>query len=354
MAKMKTNQEGGAILAKDSGAAGNQLESNQKSEGAGKIRKANSSRPTKGAAKYGHKGAADFPEKGTQEHKASVKHSGSGEHLGAKRMGYNQSFGAARMGGYAKGAAKVASIMSFGAAKYGHMGAADAGHGGSAGHKHDPVDGNDVVPQYKTVNTTTTHSGGGSSTSNNNNSNSSSGSSSSGRTSFSSDPVERAKQKEWIKNNPVKYKQMLAEKKAKNTSTSTGTNNSSTNSEVKEETIVIGDRTRNDVILSGEEQKKNARAEREAKRLQAILTVKQDSADDSNEMRKLQTRNGSKPLTAVVGNKITRIVNADAREKIEPTVGREEAEKMFPRAAHKRTGPEAGTEGGVFTWEDYL
>jgi len=157
MAKMKTNQEGGAILAKDSGAAGNQLESNQKSEGAGKIRKANSSRPTKGAAKYGHKGAADFPEKGTQEHKASVKHSGSGEHLGAKRMGYNQSFGAARMGGYAKGAAKVANIMSFGASKYMKHGAADTGHGGPEGHTH----------PTKTITSRDTSGGGSSSSSSN-------------------------------------------------------------------------------------------------------------------------------------------------------------------------------------------
>ena len=111
MAKMKTNQSGGSYSAEKPSAPANELAANQK-----------------GAAKYGHRGAADFPEKGTQEHKASVKHSASGEHLGAKRMGYNQSFGAARMGGYAKGAAKVASIMSFGASK--KKGAADhiAGH----------------------------------------------------------------------------------------------------------------------------------------------------------------------------------------------------------------------------------
>ena len=337
MAKMKTNQDGGAVLAKDPKAAGKQLESNQK--GAAKIRKANS---TKGSAKYAHKGAADYStEKGSHDH-------------GAARMGYNQSFGAARMGGYAKGAAKVASIMSFGAAKYGHMGAANAGHGGSAGHKHDPVDGNDVVPAYNVKNTTTTRSGGGSSTSNNNNSNSSSGSSSSGRTSFSSDPVEKAKQKEWIKNNPVKYKEMLAEKKKKNNSTSASTNNNSTNSQVKEETIVIGDQTKNDVILSGEEQKKNARSKREAERLKKLLSVKQDSADFSNEQRKLRTRDGKKPLTAVVANKITTLANSRARKDIKSTVGKEEAETMFPRPAHYRTGPEAGTEGGVFTWEDYL
>jgi len=337
MAKMKTNQSGGSYSAKKPSAPAKELAANQK-----------------GAAKYGHRGAADFPEKGTQEHKASVKHSASGEHLGAKRMGYNQSFGAARMGGYAKGAAKVASIMSFGAAKYGHMGAANAGHGGSAGHKHDPVDGNDVVPAYKTKNTTTTRSGGGSSTSNNNNSNSSSGSSSSGRTSFSSDPAERAKQKAWIKNNPVKYKQMLAEKKKKNNSTSTSTNKNSTNSEVKEETVVIGNKTKNDVILSGEEQKANARSKREAERLKKIIAVKQDSANLSNKQRKLVTRDGKKPLRVEQGNKITRIANFQARKDIESTVGRSEAEKMFPRAAHYRTGPEAGTEGGVFTSEDYL
>ena len=126
MSKEKNNQKGGAILAKDPKAAAMQLERNQKTEGGAR----------KGAAKYAHQGAADFPKKGTQEHKASVKHSESGEHLGAKRMGYNQSFGAARVSGYSKGAAKVADIMSFGASKYMKHGAADAGHGGPDGHKH--------------------------------------------------------------------------------------------------------------------------------------------------------------------------------------------------------------------------
>ena len=42
---------------------------------------------------------------------------------GASRMGFTQSFGAARQNSYAKGAAKVASIMSFGASK--KKGAAD-------------------------------------------------------------------------------------------------------------------------------------------------------------------------------------------------------------------------------------
>ena len=129
MAKMKTNQEGGAVLAKDPKAAGKQLESNQKSEGAGT---AAAAIPAAGAAKYGHKGAADYDttgEKGSHDHPH-----------GAAKMGYNQSFGAARKGGYAKGAAKVANIMSFGAAKYGHKGAADGGHDGAEGHEHSLFD----------------------------------------------------------------------------------------------------------------------------------------------------------------------------------------------------------------------
>ena len=126
---MKTNQDGGAVLAKDPKAAGKQLESNQKSEGAGT---AAAAIPAAGAAKYGHKGAADYDttgEKGSHDHPH-----------GAAKMGYNQSFGAARKGGYAKGAAKVANIMSFGAAKYGHKGAADGGHDGAEGHEHSLFD----------------------------------------------------------------------------------------------------------------------------------------------------------------------------------------------------------------------
>ena len=65
-----------------------------------------------GAAKK--KGSADF--KGGL-HAKNTKHSESGEHLGAKRMGFTQNFGAARQNSYAQGAAKVASIMSFGASK---------------------------------------------------------------------------------------------------------------------------------------------------------------------------------------------------------------------------------------------
>ena len=113
MAKEKTNQEGGAILAKDPKAAAMELKKNQKTEGAAK-----GMDHKKGGAKYAHKGAADYDttgEKGSHGHPH-----------GAARMGYNQSFGAARVSGYSKGAAKVADIMSFGASKY-ISGAADKG-----------------------------------------------------------------------------------------------------------------------------------------------------------------------------------------------------------------------------------
>lgn len=99
---MKTNQDGGSDSAKNPSAPAEQIAGNQK-------------------------GAADY----------SVK-KGSHDHPhGAPKMGYKQSFGAGKANCYAKGAAKVAEIMTFGASKYGHhKGAADSGHGGPAGHTH--------------------------------------------------------------------------------------------------------------------------------------------------------------------------------------------------------------------------
>ena len=68
----------------------------------------------KGGAKK--KGSADYDTSG-------VKGSHDHPHGGAGRMGFTQNFGAARQNSYAQGAAKVASIMSFGASK--KKGAAD-------------------------------------------------------------------------------------------------------------------------------------------------------------------------------------------------------------------------------------
>ena len=60
------------------------------------------------------KGSADYSfDKGSHDH----------PHDGAGRMGFTQNFGAARQNSYAQGAARVASIMSFGASK--KKGAAD-------------------------------------------------------------------------------------------------------------------------------------------------------------------------------------------------------------------------------------
>ena len=96
------------------------LKGNQKLE-SGKSAKAKRDRVEKlktkkekldGAAKK--KGSADYSfDKGSHDH----------PHDGAGRMGFTQNFGAARQNSYAQGAAKVASIMSFGASK--KKGAAD-------------------------------------------------------------------------------------------------------------------------------------------------------------------------------------------------------------------------------------
>jgi len=115
--KMKTNQEGGAILAKDPKAAAMELKKNQKTEGAAK-----GMDHKKGGAKY-VKGAAKPKPDANGDGIPDYAQDG----IGASRMGYNQSFGAARVSGYSKGAAKVADIMSFGASKYMKHGAADKG-----------------------------------------------------------------------------------------------------------------------------------------------------------------------------------------------------------------------------------
>ena len=112
MAKnMKTNQDGGG---KSSTAAAGELKNNQKIEG--------------GARKGAAKAKPDANGDGIPDY--------AQDSIGASRMGYKQSFGAARVSGYSKGAAKVADIMSFGASKYMKHGAADTGHGGPAGHTH--------------------------------------------------------------------------------------------------------------------------------------------------------------------------------------------------------------------------
>jgi hypothetical protein len=132
MAKMKTNQDGGSYSAKKPSAPAKELAANQKGAAKGMDHK-------KGAADYSvGKGSHDHPH-------------------GASRMGYKQSFGANKANCYAKGAAKVAEIMTFGASKYMKHGAADAGHGGPEGHDHPSM----------TITSRNTSGGGSSSSSSN-------------------------------------------------------------------------------------------------------------------------------------------------------------------------------------------
>jgi len=130
----KTNQDGGGILAKEPSDAAKQLERNQEKEGSARKGAARGMDHKKGGAKAkpdaNGDGIPDYAQDG----------------IGASRMGYSQSFGASRMNSYARGAAKVADIMTNGgASRYAKFGAADAGHGGGAGHKHDPVDGSSAT-----------------------------------------------------------------------------------------------------------------------------------------------------------------------------------------------------------------
>ena len=95
--KMKTNQDGGSVLAEDPGAAGKQLVANQK-----------------GAAKTygGNKGDESAKTKAKVK---AVKEDAPKDYEGSARMGYSQKFGAGRMNGYDMGAAKVDDIMKGGA-----------------------------------------------------------------------------------------------------------------------------------------------------------------------------------------------------------------------------------------------
>ena len=73
--------------------------------------------------------------------------------VGVSRMGFTQNFGAARQNSYAKGAAKVASIMSFGASK--KKGAAD--ETGSK-HSHEASSTSSSAPSLTTTSPTTVSS----------------------------------------------------------------------------------------------------------------------------------------------------------------------------------------------------
>ena len=100
--KMKSNQDGGSVTAKDPAAAGKQLAANQKGAAQHK----------KGPAKY------DRVVLGGNKGDVSKTKPGKKDYDGGAKMGYSQKFGPGRMNGYDAGAEKVMDVMTLGASKY--------------------------------------------------------------------------------------------------------------------------------------------------------------------------------------------------------------------------------------------
>jgi hypothetical protein len=208
----------------------------------------------------------------------------------------------------------------------------------------------DKLPSYNvtTYNASASASGGGSSSSSNSSNSNSSNSNSltSSKTNFSSDPVEKAKQQQWIKNNPKKYKQMLAEKKnatqqpAANAANNATANNASSNSgqsfyeNTDTETITLGDQTLNQIkkgnsTLSQNRQEKQ-KAIRENARNQAVI----DSGKVANE------RLNKLPVSAQLDPKQLELAqrsgNAAARRALfkDKVYSAKEAKEMVPYGKH--------------------
>ena len=220
----------------------------------------------------------------------------------AHKLGYIQKLGAGRMSPGKMGDMTAMKMMHGDAAAKYYDGAgmymngapkyegASKSYMGPGAHKAGHIEG---IPSYTTTNTTTTRSGGESTSvtgSNSGGTSSSSGGSSSGRTNFSSDPEERARQKQWIKDNPEAYKKALAEKKKKSTSTSsssTSTSSSSTKptvkTETKKETKTVGTQTQQDVLGKGQEMLQNRANRIKAEREAAMIQAQKDSIKVANQ-----------------------------------------------------------------------
>ena len=281
MDKMKTNQDGGSVTAKDSSAAGKQLEKNQK--GAAKYKHGAADGHMKGENKEGaakYKGAHDY-----DTSKGSHGHDSKGGH-GAAKMGYTQSFGAARMNGYAKGAAKVANIMSFGASKYMKHGAADTGHGGPEGHTHPTM----TLQSRET-------SGGGSSSSS---SNTTGGESSSSSSSSSSKPLRT--REEAFQNRGSQYANMnrdqynveidkynARKKKEKSSAANSISSNSSSNTTNAGSSTTTSNTTTSpnsmaETLLQGNIQAENRKQQFNFDKEEANIRAANDSITASNKM----------------------------------------------------------------------
>ena len=258
MAKMKTNQDGGG---KSSTAAAGELKNNQKIEGGAR----------KGAAKAkpdaNGDGIPDYAQDG----------------IGASRMGYNQSFGAARVSGYSKGAAKVADIMSFGASKYMNHGAADAGHGGPAGHEH----------ASKTILKRET-SGGGSSSS----SSSTSGGSGTG-ISYASAYNNADKNKYPTLGSFTDAAKAYNASNSSSSSTSSGGGSSTTSSKT-----IVSPNSMAETQLQGEIKSENRQSLNNFKRAETNIKAATDSINVSNRfLDKLPTKTSRNPKAKLIAGK---------------------------------------------------
>lgn len=267
---MKTNQDGGSYSAKKSSAPAKELAANQK-----------------GAAKKkpdaNGDGIPDYAQDG----------------IGASRMGYKQSFGAGKANCYAKGAAKVAEIMTFGASKYGqHKGAADSGHGGPAGHTH---------PSMTTKSVETT--GGGSSSSK---SVTQGGSSSSVKTEakpkVSRETAYNNRGKEFASMNREQYGQEIdkynASKKPNITSSSSSSQNTNSGSTIRKEKTITSKKSLGSVQEKGKiavenRQQKNAFN----KELANIKAVKDSTYTANKFLNKLPGHMQSNPKAINIAKK---------------------------------------------------
>ncbi len=121
--KMKTNQDGGSMTAKDPSAAGREIAANQ--AGAAKYKEGPAQRQRINNQTATKEGKDMVPDKMLK--RGDVRADGSivgetmnkNEGVGPSRMGYSQKFGPGRMNGYDAGAKRVMDVMTHGgASKY--------------------------------------------------------------------------------------------------------------------------------------------------------------------------------------------------------------------------------------------
>ena len=133
---------------------------------------------------------------------------------------------------------------------------------------------------------------------------------------------------------------------------------SSTSSTTRSKTTSLGTQTKNQVKAKGKEKVVNARDKRNAEKQAAIIRAKSDSTNTSNRLRKTVTKDGKIPLDKVKAKKITAAANASGRNSLRGALGKDGATKAFPtydtsKNVKNTIEKRSGTEGGVFTGEDF-